>query len=183
MTSHRCESVGWQGDGKRMAQPLKDQQGLSKHSWKCFLLQANKNVMFKVTSMHCLEAFQSYGLRWWLFVCWVFWGAWVLLSSVKGMRGRKSSGPTEEDLKIKRLAFFFAGGHNSSRWTTWPKHQQGRRGEGIFCLLICKETPGVSLFWKEIIYMVIPHTVAPHPWQSPTLSGTRVLEALSHVWM
>lgn len=30
-----------------------------------------------------------------------------MLSSVKGMRGRKSSGPTEEDLKIKRLALFF----------------------------------------------------------------------------
>lgn len=129
--------------------------------------------MFKVTSMHCLEAFQSYGLRWWLFVCWVFLGGWVLLSSVKGMRGRKSSGPTEEDLKIKRLAFFFAGGHNSSRWTTWPKHQQGRRGEGIFCLLICKETPGVSLFLKgNNLYGHSSYCCSPSMTEPSTLRNT-----------
>lgn len=56
--------------------------------------------MFKVNITSVLRLFTLRTLEGdYLFVGVVLVG-WVLLSSVKGMRGRISSGPTEEDLKI-----------------------------------------------------------------------------------
>lgn len=61
----------------------------------------------KVTSMLCLEAFHSYGLRWWLFVCWVFFG-WVGFAVIsEGDERQNKQRATEEDLKITRDWLFF----------------------------------------------------------------------------
>lgn len=67
---------------------------------KVFVLQANKNVMFKANTTSVLCLFTLVALDGGYLFAGGFLVGWVLLSSVKGMSGRISSGPTEEDLKI-----------------------------------------------------------------------------------
>lgn len=63
-----------------------------------------------------LQAFHSYGLRWWLFVCWIFFG-WLGFSLISEGGERQNKQWAHRGLKNqKRLAFFFL--------PRWPQQQQ-----------------------------------------------------------
>ena len=141
--------------------------------------------------MLCLEAFFCYCLRWCFFICWGFfvWLFFLIISEGVQRQHKQQWVHRAEFKNQKRLACFPPPPRQIEQQqmyclaqtpTTTRRHQV-RRGKGIFCLLICKSSPAASLFWKETVYILIPHIVSPHKWQSPPLTEACILKMLSQV--